>query len=274
MTRETKAGLVVSCSFLCLVGIVLVSKLKEASTPAPDPDALAVAPADPQKVDEPTSISSPTTTGGTAGSPVGQQGEKQQHATNGVIPARFPASEDAGAPLHGNAGNSSAAPAQKSLVPPAPSPSGQDVAGPVMDDTTAAMDLQKEKQNSPAPVVTPPQTKPPSTTPPQPKKSSILTWIPDLLKKKATSLHGIGLNHGPKAEPSAAPGLAQNSEDSKVNAANGKNVAASNTKAPIPLPPVPPLEAKTDSTQPKPLVAGVTAATAAPSVGSLNADSG
>ena len=36
MTRETKAGLVVSCSFLCLVGIVLVSKLKEANAPAPD----------------------------------------------------------------------------------------------------------------------------------------------------------------------------------------------------------------------------------------------
>ena len=27
MTRETKAGLVVSCSFLCLVGVVLYSKL-------------------------------------------------------------------------------------------------------------------------------------------------------------------------------------------------------------------------------------------------------
>ncbi|TMQ34373.1 MAG: hypothetical protein E6K70_07975 [Planctomycetota bacterium] len=148
MTRETKAGLVVSCSFLCLVGIVLVSKLKEANAPAPDQDALAVAPADPQKVDEPASTSSPAT-GGLAGSTAGRQAEKQQHTTSGVIPARFPASEDAGAPLHGNAGNSSAAPAQKSLVPPAPSPSGQDVAGPVMDDTTAAMDLQKEKQNSP-----------------------------------------------------------------------------------------------------------------------------
>ena len=273
MTRETKAGLVVSCSFLCLVGIVLVSKLKEANAPAPDQDALAVAPADPQKVDEPASTSSPAT-GGLAGSTAGRQAEKQQHTTSGVIPARFPASEDAGAPLHGNAGNSSAAPAQKSLVPPAPSPSGQDVAGPVMDDTTAAMDLQKEKQNSPAPVVTPPQTKPPSTTP-QPKKSSILRWVPDFLKKKATSLHGMGLNHAPKPEPPAAQGLAQNSKDGKLDAANGKNAAASNnTEAPIPLPPVPPLVPKADSTQSKPIVAGITSATAAPSVGSLNADSG
>src|SRR6267143_6309407 len=106
MTRETKAGLVVSCSFLCLVGIVLVSKLKEANTPAPDQDALAVAPADPQKVDEPASISNPTTTGGMTGSTAGQQAERQ-HTTSGVIPARFPASEDAGALLHGNSGNSS-----------------------------------------------------------------------------------------------------------------------------------------------------------------------
>jgi hypothetical protein len=273
MTRETKAGLVVSCSFLCLVGIVLVSKLKEANTPAPDHDALAVAPADPQKVDEPAPTSSQTTTGGTAGPTAGQQAEKQQQTRSGVIPARFPASDDAKALLHGNSGNSSTAPAtQKSL---APSPSSQDAAGPVMDDTPAATDLQKEKQNPPAPVVTPAQTKSPGATPPQPKKSSILTWIPDLLKKKATTLPGMGLNHGAKPEPPAAQGLAQNSKDGKLDAANGKNAAASNnTKAPIPLPPVPPLEPKADSMQSKPIVAGITSATAAPSVGSLNADSG
>ena len=32
MTRETKAGLLVSCSFLCLVGVVLFSKLNEKET--------------------------------------------------------------------------------------------------------------------------------------------------------------------------------------------------------------------------------------------------
>lgn len=37
MTRETKAGVIVSCSFLCLVGVVLYTKLKEhLSTPAAD----------------------------------------------------------------------------------------------------------------------------------------------------------------------------------------------------------------------------------------------
>ena len=81
MTRETKAGLVVSCSFLCLVGIVLVSKLKEANAPAPDQDALAVAPADPQKVDEPAPTSSPAT-GGLAGSTAGRQASRAIHTSS------------------------------------------------------------------------------------------------------------------------------------------------------------------------------------------------
>jgi hypothetical protein len=38
MTRETKAGLVVSCSFLCLVGVVLVTKLREREATKEDPD--------------------------------------------------------------------------------------------------------------------------------------------------------------------------------------------------------------------------------------------
>src|SRR5437773_926897 len=33
MTRENKAGLVVSCSFLCLVGTVLALKLREPASP-------------------------------------------------------------------------------------------------------------------------------------------------------------------------------------------------------------------------------------------------
>ena len=43
MTRETKAGLVVSCSFLCLVGIVLLSKLRDPYGTLPSADALAEA---------------------------------------------------------------------------------------------------------------------------------------------------------------------------------------------------------------------------------------
>jgi len=56
MTRETKAGLVVSCSFLCLVGIVLVSKLREAHHVDPGgeatDEALAQATKDPTPADE------------------------------------------------------------------------------------------------------------------------------------------------------------------------------------------------------------------------------
>src|SRR6266581_7295707 len=36
MTRETKAGLVVSCSFLCLVGVVLYCKLNGPKPPLAD----------------------------------------------------------------------------------------------------------------------------------------------------------------------------------------------------------------------------------------------
>ncbi len=51
MTRETKAGLVVTASFLTLVGIVLVSKLHETGTAAgPEPDIVVVPPADPTPV--------------------------------------------------------------------------------------------------------------------------------------------------------------------------------------------------------------------------------
>ena len=42
MTRETKAGLVVSCSFLCLVGVVLVTKLRERAAVQPDPDVASM----------------------------------------------------------------------------------------------------------------------------------------------------------------------------------------------------------------------------------------
>jgi hypothetical protein len=52
MTRETKVGLVVSCSFLCLVGVVVVCKLRGNTTDLPSADAQAVheVPADPSEV--------------------------------------------------------------------------------------------------------------------------------------------------------------------------------------------------------------------------------
>src|SRR5437870_3912147 len=41
MTRETKVGIVVSCSFLCLVGVVLFSKLGEKGGTGTDAEAQA-----------------------------------------------------------------------------------------------------------------------------------------------------------------------------------------------------------------------------------------
>src|SRR5437773_114940 len=43
MTRETTIGLVVSCSFLCLVGVVIVTKMRPGTGPTPHPDTLAEA---------------------------------------------------------------------------------------------------------------------------------------------------------------------------------------------------------------------------------------
>jgi hypothetical protein len=65
MTRETKAGILVSCSFLCLVGIVLFSKLNEkeeattASTEA-DESGWVKAPDEPQPTDPSESGGQPT----------------------------------------------------------------------------------------------------------------------------------------------------------------------------------------------------------------------
>ena len=52
MTRETKVGLVVSCSFMCLVGVVLYTKMKEnahrtVSSPYAQEGTTPVSPADP-----------------------------------------------------------------------------------------------------------------------------------------------------------------------------------------------------------------------------------
>jgi hypothetical protein len=55
MTRETKAGLVVSCSFLCLVGVVLYCKITGKNPGLPDADTTAgsvTAPDEPTPIDE------------------------------------------------------------------------------------------------------------------------------------------------------------------------------------------------------------------------------
>src|SRR6266849_144847 len=57
MTRETKAGLVVSCSFLCLVGVVLYSKLNGPKLPPAEgyAEGAVEAPPAPTPVEENTS---------------------------------------------------------------------------------------------------------------------------------------------------------------------------------------------------------------------------
>ena len=55
MTRETKAGLVVSCSFLCLVGVVLYCKLTGKNPGLPESDATTgpvTAPDEPTPIEE------------------------------------------------------------------------------------------------------------------------------------------------------------------------------------------------------------------------------
>src|SRR5438876_8771298 len=70
MTRETTIGLVVSCSFLCLVGVVIVTKMRPGTGPTPHPDTLAEAdvavPPAPTPVTPP---GPPATPWGGAGSP-------------------------------------------------------------------------------------------------------------------------------------------------------------------------------------------------------------
>src|SRR5262249_48145868 len=54
MTRETKAGLIVSCSFVCLVGIVLFAKWRERGTPSVEntEQQLASLPPDPTPIQD------------------------------------------------------------------------------------------------------------------------------------------------------------------------------------------------------------------------------
>ena len=97
MTRETKAGLVVSCSFLCLVGIVLFSKLndKEASS---SEGLSATELAELTKEPQPVPGDNPTT-GQEAPSPTGgsREGENQKPANvGGIVRAGLSVNEEFG----------------------------------------------------------------------------------------------------------------------------------------------------------------------------------
>src|SRR5689334_7845549 len=92
MTRETKAGLVVSCSFLCLVGVVLFNKVNEneaRSTKGGDNLELVQTPDEPQPV--PTNHVEASTG---KGAPFARVQVAEHQAADGVVPATYRTSEE------------------------------------------------------------------------------------------------------------------------------------------------------------------------------------
>jgi hypothetical protein len=81
MTRETKVGLVVTCSFLSLVAVVLVKKLRDERPAHTDPNAdVAEVPADPK----------PVKNDAEAGAVASLQGSKSGSASAPLLPAEPP----------------------------------------------------------------------------------------------------------------------------------------------------------------------------------------
>ncbi len=137
MSRETKVGLLVSCSFLCLVGVVVVCKLQRGGPPG---DQVASAAASEEKLDpEPSSSPAPA-------NPSGPGGDGGKSAPT------------AAAPVPGNKGLEPAG----QLVPLKPVPPGE---GPSPIQPTAAVEGDA---GPPAPPPPPPSAfwnQPPSNSP-------------------------------------------------------------------------------------------------------------
>jgi hypothetical protein len=93
MTHETKAGLVVSCSFLCLVGVVLVSKLREKSAATAGAE-VAANETDPDVPAAPTPVGSKA-----AATPSVARNRPNQKGLNvtssAIVPMRFDSPGDA-----------------------------------------------------------------------------------------------------------------------------------------------------------------------------------
>ena len=89
MTRETKAGLVVSCSFLCLVGVVLFNKVNENQTNGtdrPSEKELAQLMEEPQLASPGDPSASPGTASTAAGSP---DNHEKANKPGPVVPAVY-----------------------------------------------------------------------------------------------------------------------------------------------------------------------------------------
>jgi len=264
MTRETKAGLVVSCSFLCLVGVVLVSKLREASHP--DDSALLQVPAEPQPVPESQTESSPPPqiAKSNAASP-----NSDKHQPEGKItPAAFKG-EDMASTLPGAKTNPSAlaAKADAPLAPKntVPATEQKQNTGSAIEDTFPTADGEKDKANGvrPTPSAAPTiMIAEPST---KSDKATILNWVPDREKRKATSLQGMGLRPATSAD---AATLAGQSQPASPAEAAPYSIAAGD-KPSIELPPLPAIRAKPE-TSPDPVkssrlqIKGIAAVTPVP----------
>jgi hypothetical protein len=142
MTRETKAGLIVACSFLCLVGTVLFAKLRQGDGASVDPAAEALATLPP--------LPEPTGAGGT-------EQKQKPAAPQGIIPARFPLDTGPGSPLSSPSTAGNKPPTTTTTTPnPAPPPRVAPPAAspPIRPPVTTPLD------DGP-PVAFPEKTKPP-----------------------------------------------------------------------------------------------------------------
>jgi len=245
MTRETKAGLVVSCSFLCLVGVVLVSKLREAShTDAAAETALAEVPAEPQPVPEgQTESSAPAkVVQNNAASP-----KSDKYQSEGKIrPAAFKGEDGASALPGAKTSPSPLAAKTDAPLPPkntVPSAEQKQDIGTAIEDTVPTADGDKDKANAvhptPAAISTIMIAEPSAKS----DKATILNWVPDREKKKATSLQGMGLRPAASADAATLAGQTQPARPADA----APNTIAAGDKPSIELPPLPAIKAKPET---------------------------
>jgi hypothetical protein len=148
MTRETKVGIVVSCSFLSLLGVVLVSKLKGSSVEnQPEPNQVEETALPSPEPLPPGSLAqaNPPSVGTAASSPASEL--KAPTGAPAVLPASFdhapppPSSPSTGPslPLPGEAGSPPPFGSQAGTSGGQTAPSGTSVSGPRMTKETNAL---------------------------------------------------------------------------------------------------------------------------------------
>jgi hypothetical protein len=166
MSRETKAGLVVSCSFLCLVGVVLFSKLNEkqaGGTDSPDEKELAQLLEEPRPAPSGDSGAPPATAAGST--PAKAEGQEKTQKPGPVVPIDYREPEERGTTPPPNppalAPTEPAAEEHKASPPPAGIGSGEpappEKTGPLLEkppgkpEATSATGLSLPSKDSPPP---------------------------------------------------------------------------------------------------------------------------